>query len=85
MHRWGFTDIPDCDCGAEQQTVQHIENECPLRSFPGGLAVLNEAGPDALEYLRRLDLNLQLFIIRNIMGHTIKQIAQIMLFIHIKS
>jgi hypothetical protein len=33
--------------------MQHIVNECPLRSFPGGLAVLNEAGPDAVEYLRR--------------------------------
>ena len=58
MHRWGFADIPDCDCGAVQQTMQHIVNECPLRSFPGGLAVLNEAGPDAVEYLRRFDLNL---------------------------
>jgi hypothetical protein len=51
MHIWGFTDIPDCDCGADQQTMRHIVNECPLRSFSGGLAVLNEAGPDAVETL----------------------------------
>jgi hypothetical protein len=70
MHRWGFADILDSDGGAEQQTMQHIVNECPLRSFPGGLAVLNAASPDASEYLRRLDLNLKLFIIRNILGHT---------------
>ena len=38
------------------QPMQHIVNKCPLRSFPGGLAVLNEAGPDAVEYLRRFDL-----------------------------
>jgi hypothetical protein len=57
MHKWGFGESPDCVCGAEQQTMDHIVNKCPLRLFPCGLLSLNEANPDAVEYLSRLDPN----------------------------
>jgi hypothetical protein len=46
-----------CDCGAEEQTMNHIVNDCPIRSFPGGLLALNDASPAAVEYLSNLDLN----------------------------
>jgi hypothetical protein len=36
--------------------MDHIVNECHLRLFPGGLLSLNEANPDAVEYLSSLDL-----------------------------
>jgi hypothetical protein len=58
MHRWGFEESPTCDCGANQQTMVHIVNECPIRLFSGGLLSLNEVNPDAVEYFSSLDLNL---------------------------
>jgi hypothetical protein len=58
MHRWRFGEAPTCDCGADQQTMSHIIKECPRKWFPGGLATLNSADPDAVEYLMNLDLNL---------------------------
>jgi Reverse transcriptase (RNA-dependent DNA polymerase) len=58
MNRWGFADSENCDCGHEQQTMEHIINDCPLRAFDGGLEVLHDATPEAIQYLRILDLNL---------------------------
>ena len=58
MHRWGYGETPVCDCGADEQTMHHIVNDCPLRSFPGGLVALNEVTPVAVEYLSQLNLNL---------------------------
>ena len=37
LWKWGKRTSPGCDCGAELQTAQHIVEECPTRSFPGGL------------------------------------------------
>jgi hypothetical protein len=48
IHRWSFGESPACDCGAEQQTMDHIENKCPLQLCPGGLLSLNDANPDAV-------------------------------------
>jgi hypothetical protein len=42
MNRWGFEDPGSCDCGHPQQTMYHIVNDCPLRSFDGGLTMLHE-------------------------------------------
>jgi hypothetical protein len=33
MHRWGFVESPACDCGAVEQTLRHIVDNCPLRFF----------------------------------------------------
>jgi hypothetical protein len=39
-------------------------NDCPIRSFPGGLLALNNASPAAVEYLLNLNLDvLSYFII----------------------
>jgi hypothetical protein len=45
MHRWGFVESPACDCGAEEQTMRHIVDECPLRLFADGLTM------ETMEYL----------------------------------
>jgi hypothetical protein len=58
VHRWGLTSSADCDCGANQQTMRHISDDCPLRRFPSGLVELHDAGQEAVEYLTNLDLNL---------------------------
>jgi hypothetical protein len=56
MHRWGYVDSPVCDCGANQQTMSHIVNECPIRRFNGGLVELSEKGPNAISFLENLDI-----------------------------
>jgi hypothetical protein len=37
LHRWGFVESPAFDCGAEEQTMHHIVEDCPLRLFADGL------------------------------------------------
>jgi hypothetical protein len=56
MHRWGYVDSPVCDCGADQQTMSHIVNECLSRQVNGGLVELSEAGPNAISFLENLDI-----------------------------
>jgi hypothetical protein len=50
-----YVDSPVCDCGADQQTMSHIVNECPIRRFNGGLVELSEAVPNAILFLENLD------------------------------
>jgi hypothetical protein len=58
MNRWGFEDSVSCDCGHPQQKMDHIVNDCPLRSFDGGLPILHELTPEGIQYLKDLDLDL---------------------------
>jgi hypothetical protein len=58
MHRWGLRESPYCDCDEVLQTMLHLVNDCPTRSFPGGLAALNKVCPEAVDYLSNLNLNL---------------------------
>ena len=55
--KWGQTDDPFCDCGLPQ-TMKHIVEECPLRSFEGGMMDLHNCTPEGLQWMRDLDLNL---------------------------
>jgi hypothetical protein len=52
MNRWGFEDSGSCDCGNPQQTMDHIVNDCPFRSFDRGLTKLHEVTPEAIQYLK---------------------------------
>jgi hypothetical protein len=56
MHRWGYVGSPACDCGADQQTMSHIVNGCPIRQFNGGLFELSEACPKAISFLENMDI-----------------------------
>ena len=47
MWRWGLSKSPACDCGADQQTVNHIINVCPLYRPPNGLHGLINVDADA--------------------------------------
>jgi hypothetical protein len=58
MHRWGFVKSPACDCCAEEQTMRHIVDDCPLRLFADGLTKLCAMSDETVEYLSGLDLNL---------------------------
>jgi hypothetical protein len=58
MHRWGFVESPACDCGAKEQLMRHIVDDCPLRLFSDGLTGLCAMTDETLEYLSGVDLNL---------------------------
>jgi hypothetical protein len=58
MHRWGFVESPACDCGAEEQGMRHIVDDCPLRLFADGMTGVGVMSDETMEYLSGLDLNL---------------------------
>lgn len=60
MYRWFFTNSPYCDCGdgTTIQTVSHVIDECPNRKFDGGLLGLHSLTPDAISWLKNLDINI---------------------------
>lgn len=56
---WNFISSPACDCGEDQQTMIHISDHCPIRSFNGGITELNRLELEsAFSWLENLDLDL---------------------------
>jgi hypothetical protein len=47
-----------CDYGAEEQTMRHIVEVCPLRLFADGLTGLCAMSDETVKYQSGLDLNL---------------------------
>ncbi|VVC45998.1 Hypothetical protein CINCED_3A018144 [Cinara cedri] len=56
LHKWGLRDTPQCDCGHETQTANHIVEECPIRSIRGGMKHLHKATTAATNWLTNLDI-----------------------------
>ena len=45
MHKWGLAPSPNCECGASEQTTDHVPTPCPIHRAPHGardLTVLND-------------------------------------------
>ena len=45
MHKWGLTPSPNCECGASEQTADHVLTMCPIHRAPHGargLTVLDD-------------------------------------------
>ena len=45
MHKWGLAPSPNCDCGASEQTADHVLTMCPIHRAPHGargLTVLDD-------------------------------------------
>ena len=58
LHKWGYKSDASCSCGAREQTIAHILNDCPERRFPGGLDVIHKCCPEAIKWLNDLDVQL---------------------------
>lgn len=58
LYLWKLVDNTRCDCGAIDQTMLHIVNDCPVRKFNGGIVALNRLDEGAIEWLLNLDLDL---------------------------
>ena len=37
MHKWGMASTTSCECGAEEQTADHIVTSCPIYHHPNGI------------------------------------------------
>ena len=37
MHKWGMDSTASCECGAEEQTADHITTMCPIYRHPNGI------------------------------------------------
>ena len=47
LHKCRLAQSPSCDCG-QRQTINHIDDTCPLTTFEGGLNLLHEVDDDAV-------------------------------------
>ena len=36
MHKWGLAPSPNCECGAFEQTADHVLTACPIHRAPHG-------------------------------------------------
>ena len=36
MHKWGLAPSPNCECGASEQTANHVLTACPIHRAPRG-------------------------------------------------
>ena len=36
MHKWGLVPSPNCECGASEQTADHVLTACPIHRAPHG-------------------------------------------------
>ena len=36
MHKWGLAPSPNCECGASEQTADHVLTVCPIHRAPHG-------------------------------------------------
>jgi hypothetical protein len=57
-HLIGFVESPSCGCGAEEQTMSHIVDDCPLWLFADGVTGLYAMSDETVEYLSNVDFNL---------------------------
>ncbi|KAG5897318.1 hypothetical protein JTB14_022057 [Gonioctena quinquepunctata] len=56
IHKRGGAESPQCDSGSPRQTIRHIISECPNRSYNYDLENFMKATPEAIEWLRNLDV-----------------------------
>jgi len=42
LNKWGMTSSVACECGAEEQTVDHVVLQCPIYRPLHGLTVLDD-------------------------------------------
>ena len=44
MHKWGLAPSPNCECGASEQTADHVLTACPIHWVPHGARGLTGFG-----------------------------------------
>jgi len=58
LYKWGLKDTPQCDCGHDKQTANHIVEECPVLNTPGGMKHLHKVKAAVTKWLKNLDFRI---------------------------
>ena len=51
MHKWGLASSASCECGAEEQTADHVILECPIYQAPNGIHGLMSVDDETVTWL----------------------------------
>jgi len=51
LYKWGVSSSAACECGAEEQTVDHVVLQCPIQRPPRGLHGLTVLDDETIERL----------------------------------
>jgi len=51
LYKWGMVPSAACECGAEEQTVDHVVLQCPIHRPPHGLHSLAVLDDETIEWL----------------------------------
>jgi len=51
LYKWGMVSSAACECGAEEQTVDHVVLQCPIHRPPHGLHGLTVLDNETIEWL----------------------------------
>ena len=51
MHRWGLASCAACECGAEEQTADHVILDCPMYRAPNGMHGLSVLDDKTMAWL----------------------------------
>jgi len=51
LYKWGMASSAACECGAEEQTVDHVVLQCPIHQSPHGLHGLTVVDDETIEWL----------------------------------
>ena len=58
MYKWGVAPSPNCECGASEQTADHIISTSPLHRAPKGIQGLLVLDDDTRRWLKINDVNI---------------------------
>jgi len=51
LYKWGMPSSAACECGAEEQTVDHVVLQCPIHRPPHGLHGLTVLDNETIKWL----------------------------------
>jgi len=51
LYKWGMAFCTACECGAEEQNVDHVALQCPIHRYPHGLHGLTVLDDETIEWL----------------------------------
>jgi len=51
LFKWGMASSAACECGVEEQTVDHVVLQCPIHRPPHGLHGLTVLDDEKIEWL----------------------------------
>nr|CAI5858913.1 unnamed protein product [Callosobruchus analis] len=58
LHKWDKIPDPLCDCGRENQTIQHIVGNCETTAYPGVMSDFLTLPHAAIQWIENLSIEI---------------------------